>query len=88
MSQYTWSIDFKIGYPESNENYFYVTFSQSREYLQVAEKEIKTSTDKVTIKVPERVTEKQMIILKEIIKRQICNSKTSVCCCWNFRKEN
>lgn len=58
MSQYTCSIDFKIRYPKPNENYFYVTFSQSREYLQMAEKEIKTNTEKVT----ERVTEKQMMI--------------------------
>ena len=87
MSQYTWRIDFKIGYPESNENYFYVTFRQSREYLQMAEKETKTVskkvtekvsirvTDKVTTKVTERVTEKQMIILKEIIKNKFITTK-------------
>ena len=64
MSQYTWRIDFKIGYPESNENYFYVTFRQSREYLQMAEKETKIIPMKVPIKVTERVTENQSLILK------------------------
>jgi ATP-dependent DNA helicase RecG len=57
---------------EFNENYFYVTFRQSEEYLKLAGKAEKEVTEKVTVKVIERiaekVTENQKRILKEIRK--------------------
>lgn len=46
---------------EFDENYFYVIFRQSREYLKLASKEV---TEKVTA----RVTENQLRILEEIRK--------------------
>ncbi len=63
---------------ELNENYFYVTFKQSRDYLKLAG-ETKATPEgvpgRVTIKVTERVTEKQVMILKEIRKNRFITTK-------------
>jgi len=67
---------------EFNENYFYVTFRQSEEYLKLAgeaEKVPQKVPEKVTIKVTERVTErvteKQRIILEKIKKDRFITAK-------------
>jgi len=63
---------------ELNENYFYVTFKQSEDYLKLAG-ETKVAPEKVpgrvTIKVTERVTEKQVMILEEIRKDKFVTTK-------------
>jgi len=53
---------------EFNENYFYLTFRQSNEYLKLAAEEREEVTEKVIEKVGERVTENQKRILEEIAK--------------------
>jgi ATP-dependent DNA helicase RecG len=68
---------------EFNENYFYVTFSQSKEYLKLAAEERKGVTEKVEEKaiekviekVGERVTENQKRILEEITKNKYITVK-------------
>jgi ATP-dependent DNA helicase RecG len=68
---------------EFNENYFYVTFKQSNEYLKLAAKEREGVTEKVEVraiekvieKVGERVTENQKRILEEIIKNKYITIK-------------
>jgi len=63
---------------ELNENYFYVTFKQSEDYLKLAG-ETKVAPEgfpgRVTIKVTERVTEKQVMILEEIRKDRFVTIK-------------
>jgi len=68
---------------EFNENYFYVTFRQSKEYLKLAAKEREGVTEKVKEKaiekiiekVGERVTENQKKILEEIIRNKYITIK-------------
>lgn len=59
---------------EFNENYFYVTFRQSKEYLKLAGEE-----EKVPEEVPERVTikvtDKQKMILEEIKKDRFVTAR-------------
>jgi ATP-dependent DNA helicase RecG len=70
---------------EFNENYFYVTFRQSKEYLKLAgEVKLEGGTakveekaiEKVIEKVGERVTENQKRILEEIVKNKYITVKT------------
>ena len=60
----------KASFPkiEFDENYFYVSFKQSREYLKLASR-------KVTERVTERVTENQLRILEEIRKNKYVTTK-------------
>jgi len=61
---------------EFNENYFYVTFRQSKEYLKLAaETKLEGVTEKVIEKVRERVTENQKRILEEITKNRYITIK-------------
>ena len=61
---------------EFNENYFYVTFRQSNEYLKLAgETKLEGVTEKVIEKVRERVTENQKRILEEITKNRYITVK-------------
>jgi ATP-dependent DNA helicase RecG len=72
---------------EFNENYFYVTFRQSHEYLKLAaeerervtekveEKAIEKAIEKVEEKATEKVTENQKRILEEIIKNKYITVK-------------
>jgi len=69
---------------EFDENYFYVTFRQSNEYLKLAaeeereggtEKVKEKAIEKVIEKVGERVTENQKRILEEIIKNKYITIK-------------
>lgn len=59
---------------ELDENYFYVTFRQSREYLEMAGKE-KKILEEVTKEVTKKVTENQLIILEEIRKDRLVTIK-------------
>ncbi len=49
---------------EFNENYFYVTFKQSHEYLKLAKEESMEPTQKIPRKYPENITPNQTAILK------------------------
>jgi len=51
---------------EFNENYFYVTFRQSREYLKLAGKGIRETTQKTTQKLLEAIKENPRITKREL----------------------
>jgi len=53
---------------EFNENYFYVTFMQSREYLKLAKKEIPGTTQKTTQKIIALIRQNPSITREELAK--------------------